>query len=66
MTKILIMGIGGIGGIVGGKLIQSNFDVTLITNNQAITDAINKNGIIIKGEAPISTKAYTKIGDIEG
>lgn len=66
MTKILVMGIGGIGGIVSGRLIQSNYDVTMVTNNEAITNAINKNGIIIKDEAPISAKAFTNTEDLEG
>lgn len=44
--KILVLGIGALGGIFSFKLIENSFDCTLVTNNENITRAINENGII--------------------
>ena len=46
--KILRLGIGSLGGIFGYQLVKSGFDCTLITNNQAITQAIVEYGIRFK------------------
>jgi ketopantoate reductase len=35
-TRILVEGIGGIGGVVAGKLIQAGYAPTLVTGNQEI------------------------------
>lgn len=45
--KILLQGVGGIGGCIAGKLIQHNFDVSLLTGNIAITNKILLGGLIV-------------------
>ena len=45
--KILLLGIGSVGGIIAGKLLLCNFNCTLITNNESITSEIINRGIII-------------------
>lgn len=45
--KILLLGIGSIGGIIAGKLLLANKNCTLITNNELITNKILKDGIRI-------------------
>ena len=47
VKRILIEGIGGIGGLVAAGLIKAGYAVTLVTKNDQITDAINTNGITI-------------------
>ena len=43
--KILLLGIGSIGGIIASKLLQAKFNCTLITSNEEITYNIAKNGL---------------------
>ena len=43
--RILIEGIGGVGGVVVGKLVQAGHKPLLATNNSTITEVINKDGI---------------------
>lgn len=70
MTKqrILIEGIGGIGGVMAAKMIQAGYQPTLVTNNQAITDAIAQNGLCVRdGQASYSVPApdtYTDLEDV--
>lgn len=61
---ILIEGIGGIGGVVAARMIQAGYDVTLVTNNATITEAIESNGLQIKtpeGDLTVSAKVYTDL-----
>lgn len=44
--KILIEGIGGIGGIIASRLLAVGYDCTLITGNKEITSQIQSSGII--------------------
>ena len=46
--KILLLGIGSIGGIIASKLLQANFNCTLITSNDEITYTIAKNGLNVQ------------------
>lgn len=45
--KILIFGIGGVGGYFGGKLAQAGFDVTMIARGKHL-EAIKKNGLEVE------------------
>ncbi|NWF67633.1 MAG: 2-dehydropantoate 2-reductase [Chloroflexi bacterium] len=51
--RILIEGIGGIGGVLAAKIIQAGYAPVLVTNNQAITDAIKLYGLRIKDGAEL-------------
>jgi 2-dehydropantoate 2-reductase len=65
--RILIQGIGGIGGVVAARMIQAGYDPTLITHNTTITDAINTDGLRIntpEGMAVVPATAYTDLDDI--
>lgn len=43
--RILIEGIGGIGGIVAAQMLRAGYAPVLVTNNPEITDAIRQNGL---------------------
>lgn len=43
--SILVQGVGGIGGMISGKLISAGYSVTCLCGNQRIADALNQNGI---------------------
>lgn len=67
MERILIEGIGGIGGIVAARLIQATYTPALITSNAAITEAINRDGLKITTpeiSAVVPAKAYTHLSDL--
>ena len=58
IKRILIEGIGGIGGLVAARLIKNGYNVTLVTHNKEITNEINTNGIRIKeGQEQIGFQA---------
>ena len=48
--KILVLGIGALGGVFSFKLIKNNFNCTLVTHNDNITKAITENGLIYSKE----------------
>jgi len=53
--RILIVGCGGIGGTLGANLLHQGHDVTLLTRNELIADAINSDGLKTRGELNIGT-----------
>ncbi len=66
-ARILIEGIGGIGGVVAARLIQAGYNPTLLTTNTAITDAINQNGLRLTTDGSTVTvpaKAFTSLADL--
>ncbi|MDA0823844.1 MAG: 2-dehydropantoate 2-reductase [Proteobacteria bacterium] len=67
MTRILIQGVGGVGGLIAGELLRAGADVTLVTGNPAITEAINQRGIRVKtpdDEFYVAATAYSSIAHI--
>jgi 2-dehydropantoate 2-reductase len=62
--KIIIEGIGGIGGVLAGHMIREGLDPILMTGNKKIADAINENGLKIttpEDEFTIEAKAYASL-----
>ena len=49
--RFLVVGAGGIGGIVAAHLIEQGHDVTTLTTNPIIADAINAAGFRVRGDA---------------
>jgi 2-dehydropantoate 2-reductase len=48
--RILVVGCGGIGGIVAAHLFEQGHDVTALTTNPVIADAIDVHGFRVRGE----------------
>ena len=46
-SRILVEGIGSIGGVVAGKLIQAGYKPTLVSGNAEISEAINRSGLTV-------------------
>lgn len=68
MTRILIQGIGAVGGLLTGELLRAGEEVTLITSNPKITEAINANGISVTTPDDafhVPARAYTHLDDID-
>jgi 2-dehydropantoate 2-reductase len=49
--RILVVGCGGIGGVVAAHLLEQGHDVTALTTNGLIADAINARGFRVRGDA---------------
>ena len=48
--RILVVGCGGIGGVVAGHLFEQGHDITALTTNALIADAINSGGFRLRGD----------------
>ena len=48
--RILVVGCGGLGGVVAGHLFEQGHDVTALTTNALIADAINAGGFRLRGD----------------
>ncbi len=53
--RILVVGCGGIGGTVGAGLLHQGADVTLLTRNEEIAEAINRHGLRTRGDLELGT-----------
>jgi 2-dehydropantoate 2-reductase len=63
--KILILGAGAIGGYVGGRLHQTNADVTFLVREKR-NEALKREGLVIKstkGDVTQKVKTVTKAGE---
>jgi 2-dehydropantoate 2-reductase len=64
--RVLVVGCGGIGGIVAAHLFEQGHDVTALTTNPLIADAINVHGFRVRGEGGLGTvrgRAVQKLDD---
>lgn len=62
--RILVVGCGGIGGLVAAGLLSQGLQITALTRNQLIADAINVHGFRTRGEMSLGAvrgRAVTKI-----
>jgi 2-dehydropantoate 2-reductase len=67
MGGILIEGIGGVGGVIAGKLLQAGFDPVLITGNASIRDAIRSQGLAVTTPTErfvVPARAFTSLNDL--
>jgi 2-dehydropantoate 2-reductase len=61
--RFLVMGCGAIGGVLTASLAETGHDVTAVTTNRGIHEAIAARGLKIVGEgAPRTTKARVTLG----
>lgn len=49
MMRFIVCGAGAVGGVVGGQLARAGFEVVLVDTNGAHVDAINRQGLRLKG-----------------
>lgn len=67
MNRILLQGVGGVGGWLAAELIRSGHDITLVTGNAAITAAINRNGLSLatpERNFNVAAEAYTTLDEL--
>ena len=53
--RLLVVGCGGIGGVLTAHLIEQGHDVTALTTNTMILEALNANGFRVRGEGSPGT-----------
>jgi 2-dehydropantoate 2-reductase len=53
--RLLVVGCGGIGGVVAAHLFEQGHDITALTTNALIADAINAHGFRVRGEGSPGT-----------
>jgi 2-dehydropantoate 2-reductase len=66
--RVLIEGIGSIGGVIAGKLIQAGYQPTLVTGNPDISAAINRNGLSVttpEEKFTVPALAFTTLKDLD-
>jgi 2-dehydropantoate 2-reductase len=67
--RIVIQGIGGIGGVVAGTLVDAGMRPVLVTNNAEIAEAIRANGLRVKlpdRSFTVQADAYTTLAEAQG
>jgi 2-dehydropantoate 2-reductase len=67
--RILVVGCGGIGGVVAAHLFEQGHDVTALTTNAVILDAVNAHGFRVRGESSPGTvrgRAVRKLDETHG
>jgi 2-dehydropantoate 2-reductase len=53
--RLLVVGCGGIGGIIAAHLFEQGHDVTVLTTNALIADAVNEHGFRVRGDGSPGT-----------
>ena len=67
MNRILLQGVGGVGGWLAAELIRSGHDITLVTGNATITEAVNRNGIALatpERDFRVAARAHTTLAEL--
>lgn len=67
--RVVILGIGGIGGVVAGCMIEAGLRPVLVTNNADVTAAIRANGLRVKlpnRSFTVQADVYTTLAETSG
>ncbi|MFO0759515.1 MAG: 2-dehydropantoate 2-reductase [Byssovorax sp.] len=64
--RMLVVGCGGIGGIVAAHLFEQGHDVTALTTNPLIADAINAHGFRVRGDESPGTVRGHAVQKLDG
>jgi 2-dehydropantoate 2-reductase len=64
--RILVVGCGAIGGVIGGRLAELGQNVSALTTNARIADALRHNGFALRGEGePANAKPSAVFENVE-
>lgn len=66
-ARILLAGVGSVGGLLAGELLSHGHDLTLLTGHAKITAAIQRDGIAIdtlERKFTVAAKAYTTLAEL--
>jgi 2-dehydropantoate 2-reductase len=65
--RLLLMGCGSVGGLIAGGLLRAGHDLTIVTHNDEITQAINRDGLRCTtpgGEWTVTATTHTTLEDV--
>jgi 2-dehydropantoate 2-reductase len=62
--RVLVVGCGGIGGVIAGHLFHLGSDVTVLSRNASIVDAIHARGLVLQGDSPLGRVNGTALTDL--
>ncbi len=64
--RLLLMGCGSVGGVIAGGLLRAGHDLTIVTHNDEITQAINTEGLRLttpEGQWTVPASAHTQLDE---
>ena len=67
--KILLMGCGGIGGVMAAKLREQGTELSIVTHNPTIAEAVNRRGLVVRDENRehvVPARAAVTLADVTG
>jgi 2-dehydropantoate 2-reductase len=67
--RLLLMGCGAVGGVVAGGLLRAGQDLTLVTHNDEIAAAINRDGLRVttpEGQWTVPATAHARLEEASG
>jgi 2-dehydropantoate 2-reductase len=67
--RLLLMGCGSVGGVIAGGLLRTGYDLAIVTHNEAISQAINADGIRFftpEGQWTVPAVAHTRLDEMSG
>lgn len=62
--RLLVMGCGSIGGIIAAHLVEQGHDVTVLTSNPLVYDAVNQHGFRVRGDGSPGTVRGRVVGEL--
>ena len=68
-SRLLLMGCGSVGGVIGGRLARAGHDVTIVTHNEEICRAVEAEGLRVttpEGVCSVPAAAHAHLGEVEG
>jgi 2-dehydropantoate 2-reductase len=67
--RVLLMGCGSIGGVIGGRLLWAGRDVTIVTHNEEICRVVGTGGLRVttpEGACVVPATVHTHLDEVEG
>ncbi|MBM4357568.1 MAG: NAD(P)-binding domain-containing protein, partial [Deltaproteobacteria bacterium] len=64
--RLLVVGCGAIGSVVAANLANLGANLTILSRNEAIADAINARGVIVQGDSPLGRVDASVVTTLEG
>ena len=67
--RLLLMGCGSVGGVIAGGLVQAGHDLTIVTRNDEICQAVSTGGLRLttpERQCTVPADAYTHMDQVEG
>ena len=67
--RLLLMGCGSVGGVIAGGLLRAGYEVTIVTHNDEIAQAINADGLRLttpEGRWTVPATAHIHLNEVAG